>query len=421
MRGFLLLVLGFLIVNSSVAQSEIQYEDRVYVDYIKTVKFTHRGLQTTLPIIDLNSSGSLELSFDDMDGGFTNFVYEIKYCDKDWNPSKLDEMEYVESFSSDEIEEYEYSAGTYEDYTHYKLRIPNDDVRWTKSGNYILVIYEDEGDRFPILTRRFLVVEPLVQPMSMVSQPTSVRILKTHQQVEFNINFKNFYLKSPLDEIEAVILQNGRWDNAITGVKPKFVNGDNLYFDKTSRLTFPALKEFRNVDLRSFRYTSEHVHSIDINDGEIDVLLEIDKKRTYRNFHTEEDLNGHFIIASEHRNEADSEAEYMNVIFTFKDNMVFDDSDVYIIGGLTDWQLKEEFRMNYNAQNGLYIAEVRLKQGFYDYQYALVNKATGSIDLEALEGNWYETENDYTILIYYSEFGARHDRLIAVANLNSNQ
>lgn len=405
---------------STVAQDEdLVYEDEVYLDYIKSVKFHHQSLFTSMPIIDLNSSGQLVLSFDDLEGEDKEYIYEIIHCDKNWKPSDIEEVEFLDGFNGEEIDEVDFSRGTYLDYTHYDLILPNDDVTWTISGNYLLKVYENEYDKTLALTRRFMVVEPRVTVIADMVRPSSVSKIKSHHELTFDINYENFTIRNPRNEIEVVIMQNGRWDNMMTGIIPKFITGDIIKFNYMDRLNFPALKEFRIFECRSKRYTGERVHSIDVNKEGMDVLIELDESRANKFYHTYDDLNGNYIIETRDDNSDQVTAEYFNAIFALDLRRELYEGDIYVVGKFTDWKLKDEFKMQFNSQNQIYVGDGLLKQGFYDYTYVLEDSRGVSFD--ALEGSWEETENEYSVLVYFSEFGARYDRLIGLANLNSNR
>jgi len=412
-------VIFFLAISVHAQDENLVYEDEIYLDYIKSVKFHHQGLFTSMPIIDLNSSGKLMLSFDDLDGEDKEYIYEIIHCDKDWNPSDIEEVEFLDGFNLVEIDDVDFSRGTYQDYTHYELLLPNEDVNWTLSGNYLLKVYENEYEKTLAITRRFMVVEPLVTVIADIIRPSSVSKIKSHQEITFDINYKNVSIRNPKNEIEVVIMQNGRWDNRLTGITPKFITGELMKFNYMDRLNFPALKEFRIFECRSKRYTGERVHSIDINDQGIDVLIELDESRANKYYHSYNDLNGNYIIETRDDNGDQVTAEYFNAIFALDLRRELFEGDIYVVGKFTDWKLKEEFKMQFDFQNKIYVGEGVLKQGFYDYTYVLSDSRGVSFD--ALEGSWEETENEYSVLVYYSEFGARYDRLIGLANLNSNR
>lgn len=413
---FLALFLPFVLNGQD---ERLVFEDEIYLDYIKSVKFHHRGLSTSMPIIDLNSSGRLMLSFDDLEGVDKEYIYEIIHCDKDWNPSDIEEIEYLDGFNSEDIEDIDFSEGTFQDYTHYELVLPNEEVRWNLSGNYLLKVYENEYDKTLAITRRFMVVEPIVTVIADMVRPSSVSKIKSHHELTFDVDYRNATIRNPKNEIEVKVMQNGRWDNMLTGITPKFITGELMKFNYMDRLNFPALKEFRIFECRSKRYTGERVHSIDINQDGIDVLLELDESRANKYYHTYNDLNGNYVIETRDDDNDVVTAEYFNAIFALDLRQELYEGDVYVVGKFTDWKLKDEFKMNFDSQNQIYVGEGVLKEGFYDYMYVLEDSRGVSFD--ALEGSWEETENDYSVLVYYSEFGSRYDRLIGLANLNSNR
>lgn len=425
------------ITSPLIAQEELQYKDHVYTDYIKSVKIHHRGLFTSMPIIDLNSSGKLTLSFDDMDGGEREYRYYLIHCDQNWQPTDLEDIEYLDGFNGEEILDINYSNGTFVDYTHYRLSFPNRDVQPRFSGNYIIAIYDETDEKELCITRRFMVVDSKVTVQAEMRKPTVARKYRTHQEIDFDILVKNFKLADPLGEIKVKVLQNGRWDSALHDLTPKFVNRDKLVFNYVDVINFPAYNEFRFADVRSTKFVPPGVHSVDITPESTDVLLEMDGFREYNNFTNYSDINGNFVIETRDQefnlNLADRsvsfsgsqnvlvdnqvKSDYVNVIFTLDLGGPELDNQVYIIGGLTDWEIKPDFQMRYDFKREIYVCQVLLKQGFYDYYYTYKNDE--GIDIEPIEGSWFETENEYTMLVYYSPFGGDYDQLISVGHINS--
>jgi len=408
-------LLTFLLVLTTsllFAQDEdFRNYDNIYQGNIATVRFHLNGLDLSYPIIDINSSGQLRLSFDDLDADVKNYTYTIQHCDADWTPSDLDEMEYLTGFTEDRIDNYQYSFTTRVPYTHYELLLPNNDIGWMVSGNYILKVYEDEGDKKLVITRRFMVVEPIVQINQRVAIPNMVSKSKTHQEIDFVVSHEKLDIRNPRTEIKAAVLQNGRWDNAITDIAPLFVRQDELIFDYQNKVIFPAGKEFRYFDMRSLRSRLDNVAIIDPYDDGYEVAITIDEKRERQPYLFRDDINGKYVIEHLNQPEADLRGDYADVLLTLKSSMPITEGDVYFFGAISDWQVRPEYKMVYNPAVSAYVLKALLKQGYYDYQYVIATPK-GELLTEELEGNWFETENDYTILVYYRPFGTRYDRLI---------
>jgi len=389
-------------------------DNEVYQDYIQAVQFGVGDLTLSLPVIDLESQGKLNLEFDDTEGGYKPFLYRIVHCDKDWKNSQLEEIEYIYGFNDEEIEEFSYSTNAYSEYTHYQLSLPNDDLEWTISGNYILYIYDDEIG-VPILSRRFVVAENEVSIDIGVIQPKSVAKRKSHHELIVKVNYGGFVINSPNQEIFLYIMQNGNWNSAKSNIKHTYDRGDILFYDQFDYITFPALKGYRQFDTRTLKSRSEFVYAIDQNDYETNVLLDLGK-RHYVYFRNDPDANGGFVLSNNDFLDADVSSEYVNVIFTLECDSL--PHDVYITGALSGYRPSDKFKMEYDSERQIYHKMVSLKQGYYDYMYAMLTPE-GLLDISYVEGDWFETENDYLAIIYYRSIAGEYDRVLGVRNINS--
>ncbi|HFC01100.1 MAG TPA: DUF5103 domain-containing protein [Phaeodactylibacter sp.] len=440
----LLLGVTFVFSQDEAADEGLIYDNQVYVDYIKTVQLHVPGVITSLPMINLGG-GRLTLAFDDMEGEH-EYVYSVVHCNADWTPSELTEMEYLDGFNEERIYNEEFSFNTLTNYTHYEQVFPNEDMTFLVSGNYLLKVYNNDDEKYLVLTRRFMVVDqrfaisPEIKPTSMVKKA------RTHQEVDFIVTHKGIKIANPRQELNVMVLQNGRWDTAIKNIQPQFIKNEKLVYDLLDKIVFPAGKEFRYFDIRSLRYRTNHVRGIEEYKDGYDVTLYMDKMRGFSAYYNIKDINGGFVIGNVDRNNAMSisfsdsdteksraakmdilrrqiienrasnnvESDYANVLFSLEMNEPLYDKEVYVFGGLTDWKIKDEFKMTYQDVVNAYVADIFLKQGYYNYMYVTVPKKGAKIpDIEELEGNWYETENEYTILVYYRPFGERYDHLVA--------
>ncbi len=408
----------FLLFFPSILFSQTQ--NQILDPDICTVQLNLGGSPLSLPILDLNAGmGTLVLQFDHMGDQLKDYKYKLVHCNSDWVPSELDDNEYIDGFTEDRITSIDNSFNTLTQYTHYALGLPNRNMRWNKSGNYLLMLYDMDNEDELVLVRRFMVVEPLWRIEGEFVRPAQVDKLNTFHEIDFTVVPNGVRISMPQNDVKAFVLQNGRWDNALGPIKPYITRGDNLVFDYQDQIVFPAGKEFRYFDMRTFDYKGEYVKSIVEKPSYFEVTLKPDESRYGRSVIFHPDADGHFIIENKNTNQTLLQCDYATVLFSLKQNLPLDDADVYVFGELSDWQFKPEFKMKYDEGAQAYWCDTWLKQGRYDYQYMVIDRKTGKLDLDGFEGNWYATGNQYTILLYFRPFGARYDRLLGAVTLNS--
>jgi hypothetical protein len=397
-----------------------QTNERVYDPDICSVQFRLSGSPLSRPIVNLKTGYNvLSLEFDHMGYDIKDYKYTLTHCNSDWTPSELDDNEYIDGYTEDRITTIQSSFNTLVAYTHYTLLLPNANMRWAVSGNYLLKIFDADDDDRLVIVRRFMVVEGTWRIDGEFVRTAKVDKSDTHHEIDFKILPKGTRVVVPQNEVKAVVLQNGRWDNAIGPLPPFITRGEELVFDYQDKVVFPAGKEFRFFDIRSFDYRGEHVKSIVNRPNFYEVTLFPDESRADRSYIFQADANGRFVIDNANMSQSLLQCDYATVLFSIKQNQELEDADVYVFGELSDWQLMPEFRMQYDAKAMVYWCDAWLKQGRYDYQYLVVDRKTGKPDEEGFEGNWYATGNYYTILAYFRPFGARFDRLMGAVTLNS--
>jgi len=420
---FLTLISLWCITPSLKAQDtdNSKNENRIFDEAIRTVQLSIGGAQLTLPIVDLKSSGgNLALAFDRIGPEIKDYLYTIVHCNSDWQPSELLDNEYINGFSEDRILEVVSSVNTLTNYTHYALQLPNKNMRWTVSGNYLLKIFDNDNDRELVVIRRFCVVEPLWKT-EILQQTNTANVGKsnTHHELDFVVTHRGTRIPNPQSDTKAFVLQNGRWDNVIGPLKPQFVRNEQLVYDFQDKVVFPAGKEWRFFDMRTFESRGEWVTAISELDDYYVVTLRTDQERKGHTYAYTSDLNGRYYIQNRHQNQTMIQCDYAKVFFSISRNLPEEDAEVYVFGELSDWQLKPEFRMEYDPATKSYFCSPLLKQGFYNYQYVVVDTKTGKPDEEGFEGNWFETGNQYTTLVYYRSFGDRYDRLMSVVTIDT--
>jgi Domain of unknown function (DUF5103) len=411
-------LLPFLLLSLHLhAQSPLNapIDDDVMGENWASVKFHPVGQPLNMPIMELNG-GTLQLSFDDLDADIKRLYYTVQHCDADWRPSKLEQQEYLVGFNEEQITKYQAAFNTLIPYMHYELALPNENVSFIKSGNYTLKIFDDLISKKPLITRRFIISESLTNIIPQLTFSNDTKY-NTHQEFDFQLVAKSYRVNNPLIELKATILQNGRWDKAISNVAPLYVKGEEIQFDYQDKIVFSGGKEFRQVDLRSTRFRSERVARLERGNETWDYTLFADLDRSAVPYLFDKDANGNYVIENKDLGQGDLNGDYVNTHFTLKINEL-DSENVYVMGNFVDWKLRPFCKMKFNGK--VYETDILLKQGFYNYQYVVV-PPDKKPDFEALEGSRYETENEYTIIMYHRPFGARYDRVIAVSKFSSVQ
>ena len=399
---------------------ELTLTNHVFDDRVKTVQLYKQGWNLSYPIIKLNSGEKLELHFDLMGNDMDDFYYSFIHCDKDWNRSDIFNTDYLEGFPENPVEDYRPSFNTTVHYTHYSLSFPNDRINFKLSGNYIILIHPSNNPENPVLSYRFVVTEDLAGIEISAHRPRMAADLNKNQQIDFNINISPVRINDPYRDVYAFILQNGRWDNARMNLKPEFVSNDQLkYSSLTDRNVFPGGNEFRYFDIKSIRYQSQYVRKIDFLMSNYHVYLAPSDDREFKQYFYWEDFNGKYYIAIQEEKNPETDADYVSVYFTLPSLYPIEGGRMYVSGAFNNWEFNSNNLMSYNTAEKAYECIILLKQGWYNYEYVFRRDGTTDSVASKFEGSHYETENDYTVLIYYRNPRERYDRIIGAQTINT--
>lgn len=398
--------------------NQIRYENAEYSPDIKTVRLCPAGSENGYPILLLGKETQLELSFDDLSANQRDLYYTFEHCTYDWLPSNMAYSFYIEGAQYEIINEFNYSINTLQKYIHYKTLIPSENIRFKLSGNYLLKVYEDNDPSKLLLTRRFFVAENKVGIKAQVVRPAG-NLRDSHQEIDFMVNLGSLSGNLSRHDFKAVVMQNGRWDKIIQP-KPLFANNNELNFDyDDGTISFPAGNEFRSADVRSYRVNALGVRRINQDSALRNIELKTDKLRMFEQYTLLPDFNGQFVIRNFEGQTPDLDSDYLNVDFSVLSDASFFGQSVYLIGNFNNWRISASSRMKFQPEKGVYTQRLLLKQGLYNYCYVFGPSNSTLFDPAILEGNFFNTENDYQIFIYDRAFGTMHDALVGVKVINS--
>ena len=375
--------------------------------HIKTISFVQGG-QNTIPIFRLGDT--FQLQFDDLHGTEDNYYYAITHCDYNWKKSQLSRNEYLGGFDDQRIIDYTNSVNALQIYSHYRISFPNRFTQLKVSGNYIISILDENRD--VIFSRKIILYEDLVAVPMQVRRARDVRDVEQKHNLEFSVKSTVINFQSPLQNVKVLLMQNGRFDNAITNIKPMFTIGNDLVYKYDKETQFWAGNEYLFFENKNILGANNSIEYVNSNGGLYNSYLYTNASRAKNPYTFWPDVNGNFLVNSLNRENPEIEADYAWVYFSLSAPAFFANKSIYISGMFNNYALTDENKMEYNPKKKVYEKAIMIKQGFTNYKY-LIADSKGKLDEEnEIDGNFYQTENNYSAIIYYRENNQRYDRVI---------
>jgi hypothetical protein len=391
-----------------------QEQEIIAPEYIRTLKFSGISQQSKIPIIRLGSP--LQLSFDALNGEEADFYYEINHYNCGWTPSDLSKGEYMEGFDDVRMYNYENSLNTLEIFSHYRLTIPNREVKkLTKSGNYIISVKDENGAY--VFTKKFIVIEDIVNVPVEIKRSRDLRNIEYNQVVQFSVNSPDLFLNNPKQTVKTLVIKNNDIKRAISNLKPQYTLGNELIYRYNKEASFGGGNEFLHFDNKDVRASNSNIRRIELTDIYNNYLFTSGSRKD-RPYTYNPDINGGFLVRNISAKNQNIEAEYVRLHFTLQYFEDIGDKEIHIYGGFNNYTIDGSTYMEYDEYTDTYKNARLFKQGFYNYKYILVDR-DGSIDEGAIDGNYWQTENLYNVIVYYRDLGARYDRIIGFGTANS--
>lgn len=379
---------------------------QVFADNVRTLTLTVDGDPLLPPYMFLGGRQYVDIEWDEMSHDYKRYRYHIDHCDWDWKPTDgVFESDYLEGLNDQLIEDCEKSFNTTQIYTHYRLRLPSREVRLRLSGNYRVVVYEEDAEEEPVLEARFCLYERTAGIVAQISSNTDMDFNDSHQQMTLSVGYGALPVTAPERELKVIVMQNRRWETRVEDLVPNVRRANGVEFTHNRRLIFPAGSEYHRFEILDVHRTAVGVERMEWFEPYYHATLFPESPAGAYSY--TEDQNGVYVVRSADDTDDATTAEYVVVHFFLRCPRL-PGGDVYVSGQWSGLTFSEECRMEYDDLNHEYHAAVLLKQGYYSYEFiqrdALAARTAGS---------FFETENEYMVLVYYREPGARYDRLAA--------
>jgi hypothetical protein len=359
----------------------------------------------------------LELSFDDLDADSKDYQYKIEHMTHDWQKSRLLSSQFIDGFDQNSIINVTNSFGTFQNYTHYAVKIPNVNSIITKSGNYLVSVLNDDDE--VVFSRKLVLYENIAIIGVEVSRSRNTKTINTQQTVEFTINHPNLRINNPAQEVHVVLLKNENWNKKLTNLKPTFFRQNQLKYTYANKTNFWGGNEYLNFDSKFIRNKSLNVVKIEMKD----IFHHYLYPSTYNpssSYTYNPDINGQFVVRTLEAANPNTEADYAMMHFTLYADNPIANKEVYVYGAFNNFKTEEENKLSYNFADNSYQGQILLKQGFYNYTFATVNE-NKTVDTNQINGTFFQTENEYTVIAYYKPFGGLYDRVIGIGTGFYNQ
>lgn len=395
------------IVSQTVTETVAPYN-------IKTSTFI-QNQANVLPFFRLGES--FEFNFDDLYGNEENYYYEISHYNYNWTSSQLSKNEYIDGVDNQRIQDYENSFNTLQLYSHYRLNLPNKFTSITKSGNYLLSIFNNNKEL--VFSKKFIIYEDLCEVPMQIKRARNIADNLYKHNLDFTIKSKNILFQNAEQNVKIILFQNGNWKNTIVNIKPQYTIGNDLIFKYDKETQFFAGNEYLFFDSKEVRAVTNTIANVDSNGGLYNTKLYTDTARKYKQYTFFPDVNGNFQVRNLNVLNNDVEADYTWVYFKLFAADAPADSNIYITGMFNNNVTVDENKMEYNKEKGIFEKAMLIKQGFTNYKYTILDKNSKVLDANEIDGNFWQTENLYTAIVYYRAKGERYDRVIGKGEADS--
>lgn len=411
MRKSLAFGIAFLLLSLHV----VAQQTRSLSEQIRTVQVIVNDDPLLPPVAKLGDR--VEIGFDELSHEYIRFIYKVEFCNADWSPAtEIFESDYMEGFNGLPIEDYETSFNTTVLYTHYRFAFPNEDVRLLLPGNYRVKVYSDErdADDEPVLEACFSLLQSRMSIAGEVLTNTDIDFQQRHHQISYSVNFGGQRVVDPARELRTVVMQNRRWDTAVVNLPPNIQRATGVEWNHRRDLIFDAGSEFHKFEILDVRLNGMNVDRMAWIGEQYHATLFSNAPQ--RNYTYDSDVNGGYVIRHTGDEENDTHCEYLFVHFLLQRPQLLE-GDVYVCGLWDNGSPNPECKMTYDEKTGMYECGVFLKQGYYNYQFRQFVDGVGRTALT--EGDFYQTKNEYLILVYHRPQGARYDALVGYVILKN--
>jgi len=380
-------------------------------DLVYSPELHRKGSSVSAPIIGLNGSQQLRLSFDLLEFDSRQLTISFTHHNPDWSRSGLAEDFYKSGYYSLMLPFGQVSSNDRPRYRSYEYEFPNDDVDFLVSGNYMLTVEDsDSGDL--MFTMPFFVTENEGDIVSQVETITVPRQEGRISHVPETIFETPEYITTPQFDMEFYYVQNQFWGRARKADELDVSAPGEVRFEVTRENSFVGDYEFQMLSLPELTQQNPSVLEYDPSEIPPRIVLfeDVQGFTASRNRVPLSNLSGF---------DSSLNARYASVHFRFDtDRDLAGDSELYLVGDFTNWALRSNFRLQYRQDSGRWHTNGIIKTGTYAYKYVVLRN--NEIDDLTLDDSFTRSRQEYHALVYYRDPNRFYYRLLQTNNFFKN-
>ena len=373
---------------------------------IKSVRFWNPAQPNApIPSIRLNSRDRLLLSFDELSEYTGTFLIQFSHRNRDWTKSSLPETWFMDGMNQLSLQGGEPSMANSIPYHHYQLSIEQAKLQFLVSGYYFIHVL-DFSSGIELFNLPFIITEQQVD--LMVESETlynSGSFGGAKERLFYEFGLPEF-VDMPVFDLDMHVYQDGFLRTSVPARGKDFSQDKLGRFYLEESQAFPAFTRFYSLGLQGLTLRNEEILAYE-EDPE---LPRITLKEDFISFSdTPYQLQSMFGSPNSQRF-----SRYAKVNFRF--NPMGDrpksSEEVYLVGDFNQWTQDRDYKMNWNAELGLFEVPVLLKEGNYRYSYAL--KQGNELDISYLSSSLTKENQSYTGVLLYRDPNLQYDRVLSI-------
>lgn len=377
---------------------------RMDSELVRSVQLNPTGDPSSAPILQLGQSQQLHLSFEILEFDSRQFQITFSHHNPDWSRSSLPPEFFIEGRDTQYLDAGQVSRAQRPSYRQYSYLFPNNQLQFTKSGNYQLQIRDHDNGEL-ILQLPFFVTENQGDTRSIVETfPVPRQNMRVMHRPVGWYSIPNF-VDQPFFDLEFYFTQNQFWGKQREADELDFSDPNEVKFELSNQNSFVGDYEFLFLSLNNLSESNPQI--VESGTGEYPPTIYLtDDVSGFSSFQTPQ-------LGRYGSPNMNLTAQYANVVFTFDPGKeISDGQEIYLTGDFNNWMIEPKTRLTRNSNLNRWQTSTIIKEGSYNYKYVLM--ADNQIDDLYFDDLFSRTRQEYHSFVYMQDSNQFYYRLLNI-------